>query len=77
VTRSDWPLCVVLLVVSLVTTVYSISYLERYSRHKIGARIVIQEIDARLFRDQEQAHRLAGIREAADKTKGEYGLLVQ
>jgi hypothetical protein len=74
---SDWPLCVVLVVVSLFTTVYSISYLERYSRNKTRSRIVLREIDGRFFGDQHHAHRLAGLRERADATEGGYDRLVQ
>ena len=75
VDHADWPLCLVLVVVSLFTSAYSLLYLERYLRTKKRARVVLDEIDARFFSDQEWAHRLTGLRETADAEKGEYAKL--
>jgi len=77
INRSDWPLCLVLLVVSFFTTVYSISYLDRYGRNKRRAGDVLAEIDARFFDDQQGTHRLSGLRDGAGATEGRYGPMMR
>jgi hypothetical protein len=67
VTRSDWPLCVVLLSVSLFTSVYSLSYLERYLRNKKRAEVLMEEIDARFFRGQPEYHHVTWLRTKSDR----------